>query len=116
MKATFIEEPVLEFAGGGRHIDPRHGIWDYGPADVKDPTPRIVRAAIIGPQESIDGLQAWLDRCRLGIGAVTDTHLTRLYIPFPGFDVAHGFGPYPRFLDTGCDYAAVGSVAARWAS
>lgn len=91
MRATFIEEPVLEFAGGGRHIDPRHGIWDYGPADIKDPTPRIVRAAIIGPQESIDGLQAWLDRCRLGIGAMPDTHLTRLYIPFPGFDITHGF-------------------------
>ena len=25
-------------------------------------------------------------------------------------------GPYPRILDTGCDYAALGSVAARWAS
>ena len=25
-------------------------------------------------------------------------------------------GPYPRFLDTGCDCAAVGSVAARRAS
>ena len=23
----------------------------------------------------------------------------------------HGLGPYPRFVDTGCDYAAVGSVA-----
>lgn len=27
-----------------------------------------------------------------------------------------GVGPYPRILDTGCDYAAVGSVAARRAS
>jgi len=26
------------------------------------------------------------------------------------------YGPYPRILDTGCDYAAVGSVAARRAS
>ena len=25
-------------------------------------------------------------------------------------------GPYPRILDTGYDYAALGSVAARWAS
>ena len=25
-------------------------------------------------------------------------------------------GPYPRIVDTGCDYAAVGSVAARRAS
>lgn len=91
MKATFIEEPLLEFAGGARHIDPRHGVWDYGPADIKDPTPRVVRAAVIGPQESIDGLQSWLDRCRLGIGAMADSHLTHLYVPFPGFDVTHGF-------------------------
>ncbi len=26
------------------------------------------------------------------------------------------YGPYPRIVDTGCDYAAVGSVAARRAS
>lgn len=91
MKATFIEEPLLEFAGGGRHIDPRHGIWHYGPADIKDPSPRVVKAAVIGPQASIDGLQVWLDRCSLGVGALADTHLTRLYVPFPGFDVTHGF-------------------------
>lgn len=86
-----LEEPLLEFAGGGRHIDPRHGIADYGPADVKDPTPRVVRAAIIGPKSSTEGLQTWLDRCRRGIGAYADTHLTHLYVPFPGFDVHHGF-------------------------
>lgn len=91
MKASFIDEPLLEFAGGARHIDPRHGVWDYGPADIKDPTPRVVKAAIVGPQRSIDGVQAWLDKCSLGIGAMKDTHLTRLYIPFPGFDTTHGF-------------------------
>lgn len=91
MKATILEEPFLEFAGGGRHIDPKHGIADYGPADIKDPTPRVVRAAIVGPQASIDGLQNWLDRCRRGIGAYTDTHLSHLYVPFPGFDVHQGF-------------------------
>ena len=91
MKATYIEEPLLEFAGGGRHIDPRHGVWHYGPADIKDPTPRVVQAAIVGPQASIDGLQTWLDTCRRGIGAITDTHLTHLYVPFPGFDIHHGF-------------------------
>lgn len=91
MKASFIDEPLLEFAGGGRHIDPRHGVWDYGPADVADPTPRVVKAAIIGAQASIDGLQAWLDRCRLGVAAMPDTHLTHLYVPFPGFSDTHGF-------------------------
>lgn len=91
MKATFIDEPLLEFAGGGRHIDPRHGVWAYGPADIKDPTPRVVKAAIVGAQESIDGAKAWLDRCSLGLGGMKDTHLTRLYVPFPGFDTTHGF-------------------------
>ena len=33
------------------------------------------------------------------------------YVTFPD-----ELGPDPRILDTGCDYAAVGSVAARWAS
>lgn len=91
MKAIFLAEPLLEFAGGGRHIDPRHGVWDYGPADIEDPTPRVVRAAIVGTQESIDGAKAWLDMCSLGLGAMKDTHLTRLYVPFPGFDTTHGF-------------------------
>ena len=31
-------------------------------------------------------------------------------------EVAREIGPYPRIVDTGCDYAAVGSVAARRAS
>lgn len=30
--------------------------------------------------------------------------------------IAPAGGPYPRILDTGCDYAAVGTVAARRAS
>ena len=97
MKATILDEPLLEFAGGGRHIDPKHGIADYGPADVTDPTPRVVRAGIIGTQASIEGLQVWLDRCRLGVGAYTDTHLTHLYIPFPGFDVHQGFRSIMNF-------------------
>ena len=38
---------------------------------------------------------------------------------YPGVMTREGYvtnGPYPRNLDTGCDYAAVGSVAARRAS
>jgi len=31
-------------------------------------------------------------------------------------DIPDRCGPYPRILDTGCDYAAVASVAARRAS
>jgi hypothetical protein len=34
MHAEVIPEPELEFGGGGRHIDPRFGIANYGPADL----------------------------------------------------------------------------------
>jgi carbon-monoxide dehydrogenase medium subunit len=37
-------------------------------------------------------------------------------IPEASVVVHRKVGPYPRILDTGCDYAAVGSVVARWAS
>lgn len=91
MKVTFLEEPDLEFASGGRHIDPRHGLADYGPADVKEVSARIVRAAIIGPRDAIEGAQAWLDRCRNPIPARSDTGLSHLYVPFPGFEIDRGF-------------------------
>jgi hypothetical protein len=34
MKIVILDEPQLEFAGGSRHIDPRSGITNYGPADA----------------------------------------------------------------------------------
>jgi hypothetical protein len=36
MNLTQLDEPDLEFAVGSRHVDPRHGITDYGPADAPD--------------------------------------------------------------------------------
>lgn len=91
MKVTYLEEPDLEFASGGRHIDPRHGLADYGPADVSEPSARIVRAAIVGSREAIEGAQAWLDKCRSPIAARADTPLNHLYVPFPGFEIDRGF-------------------------
>jgi hypothetical protein len=30
---SHLPEPLLEFAGSGRHIDVRFGLMDYGPVD-----------------------------------------------------------------------------------
>jgi hypothetical protein len=84
------DEPPLEFAGGARHVDPRHGIADYGPADAASSAPRTIRAGIVGAQASIQGLRGWLDRCRQPIAA-KDSRLGRLFVPFPGFDTTAGF-------------------------
>ncbi len=34
MNGWVLDEPLLEFAGGGRDTDPRAGIELYGPADL----------------------------------------------------------------------------------
>ena len=90
MKIAVLDEPHLEFGGGARHIDPRTGIRNYGPADATDTRVRTIRAAIVGTKEAIEGVRAWLDRCRGPIEA-KQSHLTHLYLPFPGFDTSVGF-------------------------
>jgi len=90
VKLTVLDEPPLEFSGGARHIDPRHGITDYGPADATNTAVRTIRVGIVGAPASIDGLRRWLDGCRRPIAA-KDSRLGRLFMPFPGFDTSAGF-------------------------
>ena len=90
MKLTILDEPPLEFSGGTRHIDPRHGITDYGPADATNTAVRTIRVGIVGTPASIQGLRRWLDGCRQPIAA-KDSRLGRLFVPFPGFDTSAGF-------------------------
>jgi hypothetical protein len=87
---TVLDESPLEFNGGARHIDPRHGITDYGPADATNTAVRTIRVGIIGTPASIQGLRRWLDGCRHPIAA-KDSRLGRLFMPFPGFDTSASF-------------------------
>jgi hypothetical protein len=90
VKLTVLDEPPLEFSGGTRHIDPRHGIADYGPADATNTAVRAIRVGIVGTASSIQGLRRWMDGCRQPIAA-KDSRLGRLFVPFPGFDTHAGF-------------------------
>ncbi|MDR7253365.1 hypothetical protein J2X46_002350 [Nocardioides sp. BE266] len=90
MNITVLDEPALEFAHGGHHIDPRHGIDFYGPADITETAVRVIRVGIVGPQASIDGVKRWLDTCR-SIVTAKNSHLGHLYMPFPGFDTDRAF-------------------------
>jgi hypothetical protein len=90
VKLAVLDEPPLEFSGGARHIDPRHGITDYGPADATNTASRTIRAGVVGTPASIQGLRRWLDRCRRPIEA-KDSRLGHLFVPFPGFDTSAGF-------------------------
>ena len=90
MNLTQLDEPDLEFGAGSRHIDPRHGITDYGPADAASTAVRTIRCGVVGTPQAIDGLRRWLDRCRQPIPG-KKSRLARLFVPFPGFDASTGF-------------------------
>ncbi|MEX2168628.1 MAG: hypothetical protein WD851_04930 [Pirellulales bacterium] len=85
MKLHFIDEPELEFAGAGRHIDIRHGLTEHGPLDRGLPSaPQAVRAGVVGAAKDVERLRAWIDHCRSGVDAKSSKRTT-LFVGFPGF-------------------------------
>lgn len=91
MNITFLDEPSLEFGGGGRHIDIRFGIMGNGPLDRSRGTaPRRIRVGLVGSAESIEGTLAWLNRCKGGLPA-KPSRQPNLFPCFPGFTGELGF-------------------------
>ena len=99
MRAEILDEPELEFGGGSRHIDPRFGISNYGPADLGAVgAPRAIRVGLIGPADQLGGLRAWLERCREPIAA-KDERYPHLFPEFPGCDIDRGLHTTLVFSD-----------------
>jgi hypothetical protein len=85
MKLALVAEPDLEFAEGGRHLDPRFSVLRYGPLDASAASePRLIDVGMIGTKETIERLRDWLERCRNPIPG-KETRLRNLYPDFPGF-------------------------------
>lgn len=84
MKLDFIEEPELEFGGLRRHVDIRAGLTAYGPLDAPDGVSRKIRVGFVGTQQTIDGIQRWLERCNAGVKAKASRQ-PNLFPDFPGF-------------------------------
>ena len=83
MNLSILEEPELEFGGGGRHVDIRFGIKDYGPFDLQAPkAPKEVRIGLIGTAETVEGTSRWLETCAQGI-AQKETKQPNLFPAFP---------------------------------
>ncbi len=103
MKLHFIDEPELEFAGAGRHIDIRHGLAEHGPLDMGLPSaPQSVRVGVVGSAQDVEQLRAWIDRCRSGVDAKKSKRTT-LFVRFPGFGSSGTFCDFlvdDRLTDT----------------
>ena len=99
MKAAVLEEPVLEFGGGGRHLDPRFGLVSYGPADLgTSGAPSTIRVGVVGDAAGVDGLREWLLACREPLAA-RKTRLENLFPSFPGFTTEGPFASEVAFDD-----------------
>jgi len=102
VKSGFFPEPELEFGNGGTHVDIRYGIIRHGPLDLGDPTaPTSLRVGIVGTEETIAGLRAWLEKCRTGVAAKR-SKLTNLFPHFPGFAADSCFRCSLVFHDRWC--------------
>lgn len=84
MKTEFFHEPELEF-GTDKHIDIKFGLMNYGPFDFNNPlAPKKIKLGIVGTSETIEGVVAWLEKCRGGIPAKPSKR-PNLFPHFPGF-------------------------------
>jgi hypothetical protein len=99
MHAEVLDELELEFGGGTRHIDPRFGIINYGPADLGTAeAPHAIRVGLIGPANQLSGVRAWFERCREPITAKDDRY-PHLFPEFPGCDIDCGLRTTLVFSD-----------------
>jgi hypothetical protein len=91
MKADVITEPSLEFAGGARHLDPRFGVVEYGPADLTTAgAPRTINVGLLGAQADIDAARAWLEESRQRIEGKNEIR-PGLWPAWPGFTTSVGY-------------------------
>jgi hypothetical protein len=59
IEVSHIDEPELEFGGGGRYLDIRFGLMDYGPFDLThSEAPRRIRIGIVGSAATGEGWRA----------------------------------------------------------
>jgi len=88
--ASHYAEPLLQFGGGGRHVDVRFGLTDFGPVDFTTERTKGVRLGIVGSSHTVGKLREWLRRCEAGIPAKN----SRQPNLFPGFPGSTILGPF----------------------
>jgi hypothetical protein len=95
LQATWLGEPLVRFAEGGRHVDPKSGIARFGPYSLANlgRHPRQVKVGFIGSAECVDTARVWLERCANGITGDANNP------SFPGFVAERGYASTLAFAD-----------------
>src|SRR5580700_6322790 len=84
IKLTQLRQPLLEFGGAGVFTDPREGLRQGGPFDLRFGAARSsqINIGLVGSAEMVQKTIAWLRRCNEPLPA--DSGKTK-YPIFPGF-------------------------------
>lgn len=103
-QSFFLDEPSLQFAGGGRSVDPKTGIALYGPISA-DGGASVIRVGIVGTGRTIDLALAFLEKCKAPIHATAPTPEDNPdYVLFPSFP---GVSPSSAFK---CEISSPGAL------
>lgn len=80
-----FDAPLLEFGGPGMFTDPRDGLREGGPFDLRFGAARNtqIKIGLIGDPATVKLAEAWLERVR---GALPADKGTAAYPAFPGFE------------------------------
>lgn len=92
LSVSLLEEPELVFGHDQPSIDPKLGIYNFGPFSVSNQNrhPTQIRLGIIGSGETLALARAWLTRVANRIEPVVA--IRKRVAPFPGF--ATSVGPF----------------------
>lgn len=80
-----FDEPLLEFGGPGEFTDPRVGLREGGPFDLRFGAARSdrINIGLIGPKDMVEKTAGWLLRCQ---GEFPEDSGRMKYPAFPGFE------------------------------
>jgi hypothetical protein len=87
LRVGYLHEPLLEFADGRRHVDPKTGIVRFGPKTLRPGSrhPQHIRTGFIGTPDTIQKAGDWIDRASAGVRGAPER------LEFPGFRKDRGF-------------------------
>jgi len=87
ISCQYLGEPLLCFADGKQHIEPKFGVLNFGPKSYSPIKrhPSLVRVGFIGSAETIEIAKQWMEKTAQGVLG-DDKHPA-----FPGFQKERGF-------------------------
>jgi len=82
-----VQQPQLEFGSPGQYFDPKHGLLNSGPFDLRFGTAKKknIQIGIVGTTDMINKAKNWIERISNEVGPTVQQPYN---IVFPGFDSA----------------------------